>query len=81
MMQNQAVEMFGENTDTQGLNELRINEGLNLYVEDGKVGFQSSSEEKPELSKIGLSKWEIEFELEVNRYQIKFNLLENPNYD
>ena len=60
---------------------MRINEGLNLYVEDGNVEYQSSQEEKPELSKDGLSKWEIEFELEINRYQIKFNLLDNPNYD
>ena len=55
MMQNQAVEILSENLD-KGLNELRINEGINLYVEES-----------------GGKRWENEFELETNRYQIKYN--------
>lgn len=33
MMQNQAVEVLSENVQ-KGLNELRVNEGINLYVEE-----------------------------------------------
>ena len=50
-MQNQAVELYDGNTDSKGLNELRINEGLHLYAEDGKVEYETSQDEKPELSK------------------------------
>jgi len=36
MMQNQAVELLNDSDDKleKGLNELRINEGVILYVED-----------------------------------------------
>ena len=51
MMQNQAVEILSEKLE-KGLNELRVNEGINLYVEN----------------KCDAKKWENEFEMETNRY-------------
>ena len=51
MMQNQAVEILSNNLE-KGLNELRVNEGINLYVEE----------------KSDAKLWETEFELETNRY-------------
>jgi hypothetical protein len=38
----------------KGLNELRVNEGIVIYVEDKSVQ--------------EMTQWETEFELEVNRY-------------
>ena len=68
MMQNQAVELLNDISDklAKGLNELRINEGVILYVEDAEVKHHSSSSES--------TKWETEFELEMNRCLIKYNL-------
>ena len=57
----------------KGLNELRVNEGLNLYLEDASESPNAS--EAAEDSKRPATKWEHEFELEVNRYQIKYNKL------
>ena len=57
----------------KGLNELRVNEGLNLYLEDAS-GSQNASKAAGD-SMSSASKWEHEFELEVNRYQIKYNKL------
>lgn len=45
----------------KGLNELRVSEGSVVYVEERTEGI--------------ITKWETEFELETNRYQIKYNLL------
>lgn len=61
--QLKAVDVLTDSSDklSKGLNELRVNEGIILYVED-------KTEQE-------MTKWETEFELEVNRYQIKFNLL------
>ena len=64
----QAVELLTEPEEklSKCLNELRVNEGIILYVE-----------EKTEQTEDKRSKWEQEFELEINRYQIKYNLLED----
>ena len=51
MMQNQAVELYDGSTDSKWLNELRINKGLHLYAEDGKVDYETSQDEKREFSK------------------------------
>jgi hypothetical protein len=51
MMQNQAVEILSTKLD-KGLNELRVNEGINIFVEE----------------KSEIKQWENEFELETNRY-------------
>lgn len=56
---------------SKGLNELRVSEGSIMYIEDGTIVHPSSNEESK------LTKWETEFELEINRYQIKYNLLLN----
>lgn len=45
----------------KGLNELRVSEGSIVYVEERTTEV--------------MTKWETEFELETNRYQIKYNLL------
>lgn len=68
MMQNQAVEILSEKLD-KGLNELRIYEGINLFVEE-------KEEPHPEKKDLKTTKWEVEFELELNRYQIKYNQLD-----
>ena len=72
MMQNQAVEVLTlpDKLEKQ-LNELRVNEGINLYVED-------HSNHPKELE---TTLWEREFELEVNRFTIKFNLPSQKKYD
>jgi len=45
---------------------LRINEGVNLFIEDASVVHPVVKSQD--------FKWESEFELESNRYSIKFNL-------
>ena len=60
MMQNQAVEILSDKLE-KGLNELRVYEGINLFVEERSVAH-------PEKGDSDITKWEVEFELELNRY-------------
>jgi len=62
MLQNQAVEIISDSSKHQkGLNELRVNEGVNLYVED-------AADRLPEAKEGNSTNWEVEFELEINRF-------------
>lgn len=65
MMQNQAVELLCDTGDKlrKGLNEQRVNEGVILYVEDANVTYSLNGTGES----IGITKWEQEFELEMNR--------------
>jgi len=76
------------NEPTKALNVLRINEGVNLFVEDTSVPipeklkkFSGLEFDEPKIMTTEpeteiVTKWEKEFELESNRFQVKFN---NPN--
>ena len=66
------------------LNQLRINEGVNLFIEDKSVPYrftgtqfqhQGPSVLNPEATNLQQeqTKWETEFELESNRFTIRFN--------
>jgi hypothetical protein len=64
MLQTQTVEILISGKDNRldrGLNEMRVNEGLVLYVEEESEGL--------------MTKWEEEFEMEANRFQINYNPL------
>ena len=79
MMQNQAVEILTDSEDKlgKGLNELRVNEGVILYVENANEKYQLTESQDIGIDQTRLetlTKWEVEFELEVNRCHIKFNL-------
>ena len=93
MLNNMKQLEIVSNIPQKSLNQLRINEGVNLYIEDKTVKypfnsalqFQSQFEQQniaiinPESPSpnsslvIEQTKWEIEFELETNRFTIKFN--------
>jgi len=58
---------------SEALKKLRINEGVNLFIEDATVLYPR--EQDPTLGEASdeLTKWEREFELASNRFSIKFN--------
>ena len=76
------MEVVSEKPGEQ-LKKLRVNEGVNLFIEDKTVPFPkeqdptqahlNEEEAKEESSKSDLTKWEQEFVLETNRFTIKFN--------
>jgi len=70
--------LTSESNLEKGLNELRVNEGINLYLEDASERRNASG--AAEDSTPSATKWEHEFELEVNRYQIKYNKLGSTQY-
>lgn len=77
MLQQETVDVLSTNPEKK-LNQLCVNEGVNIFIEDNTVGYPMEtlstdmklilqSEER------SLSKWETEFELDHNRFTIKFN--------
>jgi hypothetical protein len=55
------------------LTTLRVNDGVNLFMEDGRISHPDVEEYEFLQSSKSISKWETEFELEKNRFTIKFN--------
>ena len=78
--QGQNVEelSIAKNLDRK-LKILRINDGLNLFIENGSF-LHPDIESYTFLSKENtVNKWETEFELDRNRFTIKFNIPTNDN--
>ena len=56
------------------LKMLKVNEGVNLFVEDASLAYPGIEQfDFLEGDAAALSKWETEFELEKNRFTVKFN--------
>ena len=87
MLNTKCMELLS-NQQEKKLNQLRVNEGVNIFVEDSSIDIpeslnQFNTEEFEILdpnnlykAETKLTKWEKEFELESNRFQVKFN---DPN--
>ncbi len=66
-----SVERINEaKNEDKTLSAVRVNEGVNLFIENAAQEYESSS---LGLVAEGQTKWEIEFELERNRFTIKYN--------
>lgn len=81
MLNTKCMELLSDSPD-KGLNQLRVNEGVNLFVEDGSIPipdslnlFNADDFEDPSVQAetVKPTKWEKEFEHESNRFQVKFN--------
>ena len=68
LVQERDVEILTEMASTKGLNELRVNEGVNLYVEE-KMTEEEFNSKKFHFQ----TRWENEFDVEKNSYNIRFN--------
>lgn len=55
------------------LSKLRINDGVNLFFEDGRFNHPDITEYSFLQDSEIQTKWQTEFELEKNRFTIKFN--------
>lgn len=55
------------------LSKLKVNDGVNLFVEDSRVPHPDSLEYEYLRDNQKSTKWETEFELEKNRFTIKYN--------
>jgi len=67
------MEIVSEKCEEQ-LKKLRINEGVNLFIEDSRVKFPSDQDPTQDQNEEDtLTKWEREFDLDSNRFSIKFN--------
>ena len=77
MLQLETVDVLS-NSPEKKLNQLCVNEGVNLFIEDATVPYPYDHL-APEMITILqtdqriLSKWETEFELDHNRFTVKFN--------
>lgn len=74
MLNTKCMELLSDQLDKK-LTQLRVNEGVNLFVEDGSVPipeslnlFSAEDFEDPGESVTKPTKWEKEFELESNRF-------------
>ena len=79
MLNTKCMELLSDAPDKK-LNQLRVNEGVNLFVEDSSVEipeslnqFNTDDFDMPEQEVVKPTKWEKEFELESNRFCVKFN--------
>jgi hypothetical protein len=79
MLNTKCMELLSDQPEKR-LNQLRVNEGVNLFVEDASVPmpeslnvFNSADFDEPNVETVTPTKWEREFELESNRFQVKFN--------
>lgn len=74
LVQEREVEVLTEQSDVKGLNELRVNEGVNLYVEE-----RMTEEETQNKQFHFETRWENEFDVEKNSYNIRFNRLDTTS--
>jgi hypothetical protein len=74
MLNTSTVELVSEEKNMdRALKQIRVNEGVNLYVENKTEIYPRTTEVLSFLSKMPDSKWETEFELDKNRFTLKFN--------
>lgn len=71
LVQERDVEILTEMDSSKGLNELRVNEGVNLYVEE-KMTEEEFSQKKYHFQ----TRWENEFDVEKNSFNIRFNKIQ-----
>lgn len=64
--------LSGKTNEERTLLQLRVNEGIILYAEDNTVEYPKN-EETIIISGEQKCKWEIELEMEKNRFTLKFN--------
>jgi len=57
----------------KSLKALRINDGLNIFIEDDRVTYPKLDELGFMTVAEGTCKWQIEFELDRTRYTIRYN--------
>lgn len=81
MLNTRHLELLSD-APTQKLSQLRINEGVNLFAESSQekhpqgaagIGDMADFKTADGTDISSLCKWEIEFELDQNRFHIKFN--------
>jgi hypothetical protein len=76
LVQERDVEILTEMNNTKGLNELRVNEGVNLYVEE-KMTEDEFNKKKFHFQ----TRWENEFDVEKNSFNIRFNEIQEVKPD
>jgi hypothetical protein len=76
LVQERDVEILTEMNSTKGLNELRVNEGVNLYVEE-KMTEDEFNKKKFHFQ----TRWENEFDVEKNSFNIRFNKIQEVQPD
>ena len=72
-----SVEQINEPKNKEKtLSQVRVNEGVNLFLENKDEEYKSSTLQQfvaSEMTTISQTKWELEFELDRNRFTIKYN--------
>ena len=76
LVQERDVEILTEMNHTKGLNELTVNEGVNLYVEE-KMTEDEFNNKKFHFQ----TRWENEFDVEKNSFNIRFNKIQEDKPD